>query len=290
MVAKKNKIKKGKDKDNIYISLQEATKYCNYSQEYLSLRARQGKLKSKKIGRDWMTTREWLESYIQSHHDFKKIPRVKKSKTGRPLIVVQYKSSQAPENLPVEKKPIRRTNLTAIIILVLFLATGVFGAPGLMNVFKKIPATIQEFSQSFDRGLSSLNSPNGYSYITADIVDLFESYRQSVGRSFKSNYSTVTDSLKNPQEIPDIVFQKYQALNGIIKKQISLSGQNTKDLFSGLFSKAVQFGKLVLSPWLEKPQLENYDISAFWKEIEKIKEEGLQVKEVSKITKIEPIK
>jgi len=48
-----------------YISLQEATKYCSYSQEYLALRARQGKLKSIKIGRNWATTKEWLEEYLR---------------------------------------------------------------------------------------------------------------------------------------------------------------------------------------------------------------------------------
>ena len=46
-----------------YISLKEATKYCNYSQDYLKLRARQGKLKAVKIGRNWVTTREWVEEY-----------------------------------------------------------------------------------------------------------------------------------------------------------------------------------------------------------------------------------
>ena len=54
-----------------YISLREATKYCNYSQEYLSLRARQGKLKAVKFGRNWVTTREWLEDYIKKVKDYK---------------------------------------------------------------------------------------------------------------------------------------------------------------------------------------------------------------------------
>jgi hypothetical protein len=47
-----------------YISLTEATKYCDYSQEYLSLRARQGKLKAEKFGRNWVTTKEWVEEYF----------------------------------------------------------------------------------------------------------------------------------------------------------------------------------------------------------------------------------
>jgi len=58
MVSKKAKHQK-------YISLQNATKFCKYSQEYLSLRARQGKLKAEKIGRNWMTTKKWLKEYIK---------------------------------------------------------------------------------------------------------------------------------------------------------------------------------------------------------------------------------
>jgi hypothetical protein len=53
------------EKNEQYISLQKATEYCEYSQEYLSLRARQGKLKAVKIGRNWVTKKEWLEGYLK---------------------------------------------------------------------------------------------------------------------------------------------------------------------------------------------------------------------------------
>lgn len=46
-----------------YISLFDAAKFCSYSETYLRLRARQGKLKSIKLGKKWMTTREWLDDY-----------------------------------------------------------------------------------------------------------------------------------------------------------------------------------------------------------------------------------
>lgn len=48
-----------------YISLREATKYCNYSLEYLSLLARTGKLPAIKFERNWMTTREAIENYLK---------------------------------------------------------------------------------------------------------------------------------------------------------------------------------------------------------------------------------
>ena len=43
------------EKKENYIPLSEATKYCDYSQAYLNLRVRQGKLKAVKFGRNWMT-------------------------------------------------------------------------------------------------------------------------------------------------------------------------------------------------------------------------------------------
>ena len=47
-----------------YISLGEAAKLTNYSQEYISLLCRQKKLKGTKIGRNWVTTKEWIENYV----------------------------------------------------------------------------------------------------------------------------------------------------------------------------------------------------------------------------------
>ncbi len=45
------------------ISLSEATKHCNYSQEYLSLLARRGLLHAVKRRRNWLTTLKWLNQY-----------------------------------------------------------------------------------------------------------------------------------------------------------------------------------------------------------------------------------
>ncbi|MCK4891891.1 MAG: helix-turn-helix domain-containing protein, partial [Candidatus Pacebacteria bacterium] len=47
-----------------YISLHEAAKLTNYSQDYISLLCRQKKLKGTKIGRNWVTTKEWIEDYV----------------------------------------------------------------------------------------------------------------------------------------------------------------------------------------------------------------------------------
>lgn len=59
-----NAFKKPTSKNEM-ISLAEATKYCDYSQEYLSLLSRRGLIGATKIRRNWFITREELEKYVK---------------------------------------------------------------------------------------------------------------------------------------------------------------------------------------------------------------------------------
>ena len=61
-----NSIKPDLSEDQMFITLREAAEYCDYSQEYLSLLARKGRLAAVKIGKDWMTTKEAVEEYIET--------------------------------------------------------------------------------------------------------------------------------------------------------------------------------------------------------------------------------
>jgi len=71
-VKKYNESKQSKKE---YISLKKAAQYSEvYSQDYLSLRARQGKLKAVKLGRNWVTTREWVDDYLENITRPKKEP------------------------------------------------------------------------------------------------------------------------------------------------------------------------------------------------------------------------
>ncbi len=64
------------DKNSRYISLKKAANLCSYSHEYLGLRARQGKLKSLKLGSTWVTKEDWLKEYLaqieERHHNAKR--------------------------------------------------------------------------------------------------------------------------------------------------------------------------------------------------------------------------
>jgi Fic family protein len=61
-----NSAKPNLSENQMFISLKEATKYCDYSQEYLSLLARKGRIAAVKINNAWMTTKEAIEEYLGS--------------------------------------------------------------------------------------------------------------------------------------------------------------------------------------------------------------------------------
>ncbi|MBU1102033.1 helix-turn-helix domain-containing protein, partial [Patescibacteria group bacterium] len=58
-----------------WLSMLEASKRCSYSQEYLSLLARKGKIFSQKIGRNWYTTEEALKNYLQKQNLIFALPK-----------------------------------------------------------------------------------------------------------------------------------------------------------------------------------------------------------------------
>ena len=69
--SNKNKEAELPDKGLEYISLKDAADYSGtYSQDYLSLRARQGKFKAIKMGRNWVTTKAWVDSYLQHIQEY----------------------------------------------------------------------------------------------------------------------------------------------------------------------------------------------------------------------------
>ncbi len=89
-----------------YISLREASEICPYSQEYLSLLARKGRLRCKKFGRTWYTTIESLQEYIKSQGIPVIIPKffyapLYKGKITKPVFATFGPTFEEPET----KKP-----------------------------------------------------------------------------------------------------------------------------------------------------------------------------------------
>lgn len=103
-----------------YITLQEAAKFCRYSQEYLSLRSRQGKLKALKFGRNWVTKKDWIEDYLTETGNLNQSPKENKD----------FIQAFTPENFLNERKSFSREKTaipgTIFPAISIRLAIGVF--------------------------------------------------------------------------------------------------------------------------------------------------------------------
>ena len=122
---------------NNYISLQEAAKYCHYSQEYLSLRARQGKLKAVKFGRNWVTKEEWFKEYLEKVEKYNNNLNAKNVVARGPLKAGGRREGWSPPgNLPIEKPvSLVRFGFIVALVFVLLAAGVVFGKESFKNVY-----------------------------------------------------------------------------------------------------------------------------------------------------------
>src|SRR4030043_1265510 len=93
---------------NNLILLSEAANLCHYSQEYLSLRARQGKLRSVKQGRNWLTTKEWLYEYLAYCEGLKEKnkPKAGLIKTKTQIVAREIEQEQSENRIKANKPEI----------------------------------------------------------------------------------------------------------------------------------------------------------------------------------------
>jgi len=233
------------DNNSEYISLQEAAKYCSYSQEYLALRTRQGKLKAVKFGRNWVTKKEWLEEYLQKVEEYNENLKIKK-------VVAP------PENLPVEKiaevrplqtKPAIGVRFAFVVALAfVLLATGiVFGKESFKNVYRDIEP---------------------YTYIVGGAGDIIAENIVEV---------TADIALGIPQSFVNVS----RDINGAISKlgenmaAISMPEISLREWFSSQTEEIVQ-NYIIANDFLERKISQGLKaITQFFKKTEKIVEEKL---------------
>ncbi len=146
---------------NKYISLQEAAQTCPYSQEYLSLRARQGKLRAIKIGRNWATTKLWLSEYIVKAEASKE---VYKNGGKKKHVFIQAKLVDPPTNLPIEKNftefspsikkfspfSFLKAGLALATLLLFVFGGSAFGQYGVYEIAKEVNEAVQVFGEKAD--------------------------------------------------------------------------------------------------------------------------------------------
>ena len=151
------------------------------------MRARHGKLKSAKIGRNWMTTKEWLEEYLSHNGNDHNIIQLASAELPQKIIF------SPPENLPVEyfersdfphnfggsptSRHFRmsdilnlRTSFIFVLTSILILAGGVFG------------------KESFRSATQDVNN------LTLPARNLASDYLQKAYSNFKEGTAIVNDS------------------------------------------------------------------------------------------------
>ncbi|MCH7605308.1 hypothetical protein IID24_04965 [Patescibacteria group bacterium] len=127
-----------------YLSLQRASELCSYSQEYLSLRARQGKLKAVKIDNRWFTTRIWLQEYIQG------LERIE---------VIQEAELFPGEELtgsPASLREALRAGFSIGLISLLIFAGVAFGKDAWYQLGRELAENVQDLGEGFDNGALKL--------------------------------------------------------------------------------------------------------------------------------------
>jgi len=192
-----------------YISLSKAAEFCSYSQEYLSLRARQGKLKAVKFGRNWVTTKEWLEEYINQVKEYnnnlknKKVRQAKKqAEIIEPKQVLKksvnknkeefrFSENAAAKRICLSKE--LRFGFAAALVCVLLFAGFAFGKEPLKKVFGKVDNWVAVFSRKVDHGIIKSFSRAGDFFADAgeDIIELFSETRDiaaDAGAEISNNF------------------------------------------------------------------------------------------------------
>lgn len=99
-------VKKSKPVDlDELISLTQAAELCSYSQEYLSLMSRKGKINSVKTGRNWKISRRELFAYIEEHkEDFAGNNRGSFSKNAEAVVKVYKRDKIISKVIPFDTK------------------------------------------------------------------------------------------------------------------------------------------------------------------------------------------
>ena len=245
----------GDKENNNYISLQEATKYCSYTQEYLSLRARQERLKAVKIGRNWVTTKDWLDDYLDGIMEYsnnfkngRKIPE-KKEEIKREII----KEILPPENLPIGEikltkvkpfyiqfievisSPSFRFGAVFLVTLFLIISAAFFEKDSFQDIMAGASKISSRIEYRISKIETKINEDEIYSAAVYGTINTYKEYFQWIG----DNFSEIIAKAKNspPFIAAEGIFRTgkkgYSVIDELLEKKIS----DIANIFSDFYQK-----------------------------------------------------
>jgi len=240
-----------------YISLRKASQYCEYSQDYLSLRARQGKLKAVKFDKIWVTKKEWLEEYLRRVEEYKN--GFSKSAERRKFIFT---------NLPYQSVPSRAIVVAGALIIILFSALTLSSHPsfeGIKEVAFLKTKFISDKSSEFFYNLHSDIKDNFVGYIsytgdaTKNVIENARNVKREIEKEIKEKTYSISKSLS--KKAFDTSLLKDSA-----KKRIELSFGEIKNKVFCLVKRVRDFNKNIV--YFLTKEVPNKIIAIFDKEKE----------------------
>ncbi len=227
-----------------YISLQEATKYCNYSQEYLSLRARQGKLKAIKFGRNWVIKKEWLNEYLLGIEEY------------NDSFAKEKKTIASPRNLPTEeqfeKDVIRldvrkilkpklqvRFGFVVIFTLSLIVTSLIFGQESFKSVYQNVSTFVGSIDKEIDEVLA--NMPKEVQEIVRGINNNIDRKTIEIVEISKWVLGNISDETANPKSFVSEIKEMYNLADEFLDKKVVDLGRETYDTVSKSAKAVVSF-------------------------------------------------
>ncbi|HUV81310.1 MAG TPA: hypothetical protein VMW21_02205 [Patescibacteria group bacterium] len=310
-----------------YLSLKKATEFCSYTQEYLSLRARQGKLKAVKFGRNWVTRKDWLQEYLEKTNEYnQRFNNLALETTGENEITEEKKIVLPPRNLPVENPlKLRRLVFSSVLVFTLLISGFAFGKinsilvenfavsdiPEIFNKVKNLSDEVVAFSaelaENFDRGVAAeienLNLKiknsgehlSSYVYL-ASVGELLEGYGQWINQSHLVVNDFIEQKLAEGYQAVNRFFcntvkNNYLALNDFVEEKIEQAARAVAEPF-------VRTYRFFAFPWkmfFDKDivffdEAAKEELETLRQELNQLKQEGLTVKEVDRVSQIEPLK
>jgi len=163
--------KKSTASEEKYIPLSEAAKYTPYSAEYLSLRARQGKLRAIKIGKIWVTKREWIEEYLRKYQG--------KENTQLPTSFFQL--------------PKIKTEILFALTLLLFFVSFALAKDSLKSLVNDFVPVLKEVGEDFVIGANLQFSKIGKSF--KNVFSLAKEGAEAVTENFGDTLSQTSQKI-----------------------------------------------------------------------------------------------
>jgi hypothetical protein len=200
--------KKSTASEEKYLPLSEAAKHTPYSAEYLSLRARQGKLRAIKIGKIWVTKREWIEEYVRKYRGIETLkPKIEFAKPEIKFEILKTKFQTLKDtifktlNSLSFEIPKLKTEFLLALAFVLFFVSFVFAKDSLQFVAKGIVSAFNEFGQDLAIGAKST-------------ISSLKSQLAKTGKNFKHVFSLAKEGAEELIENSgDALFQTSQKIN-----------------------------------------------------------------------------